>query len=118
MEIESLFLPFTAYASSSRGKTGKPKIQEDFLSISEYNRPGTKLAAVNSIFVHYTANPKNSIVANRTVHNAKSTVTDMHLYIRLLRFFALRRLTAAAFTRALLQRCTVIFCNFFLLKSV
>ena len=47
-------------------KTGKPKIQEDFLSISEYNRPGTKLAAVNSIFVHYTANPKTTAAQNRS----------------------------------------------------
>ena len=44
----------------------KPKIQEDFLTISEYNRPGTELACVNNIFVHYTANPKTSAAQNRS----------------------------------------------------
>ncbi len=42
------------------------RIREDFLSISEYNRPGTELSAVNNIFVHYTANPKTSAVQNRS----------------------------------------------------
>lgn len=44
----------------------KPKIQEDFLSISEYNRPGTKLASVKNIFVHYTANPETTAAQNRS----------------------------------------------------
>lgn len=44
----------------------KPKIQEDFLTISEYNRPGTELACVKNIFVHYTANPKTSAAQNRS----------------------------------------------------
>ncbi|MCM1183401.1 MAG: peptidoglycan recognition protein family protein [Roseburia sp.] len=42
------------------------RIQEDFLSISEYNRPGTELSAVNNIFVHYTANPRTSAAQNRS----------------------------------------------------
>lgn len=45
---------------------GKPEIQEDFLGISEYNRPGTKLSAVKNIFVHYTANPRTSAAQNRS----------------------------------------------------
>ena len=44
----------------------KPEIKKDFLSISEYNRPGTRLAAVNNIFVHYTANPKTTAAQNRS----------------------------------------------------
>lgn len=44
----------------------KPEIQQDFLSISEYNRPGTKLASVKNIFVHYTANPKTTAAQNRS----------------------------------------------------
>lgn len=44
----------------------KPIIQEDFLTISEYNRPGTKLAKVNNIFVHYTANQGTSAAQNRS----------------------------------------------------
>lgn len=44
----------------------KPDIREDFLTISEYNRPGTELACVKNIFVHYTANPKTSAAQNRS----------------------------------------------------
>ncbi|MDE6992001.1 MAG: peptidoglycan recognition protein family protein, partial [Lachnospiraceae bacterium] len=44
----------------------KPQIREDFLTISEYNRPGTKLAEVNNIFVHYTANQGTSAAQNRS----------------------------------------------------
>lgn len=44
----------------------KPKIREDFLTISEYNRPGTRLACVKNIFVHYTANPGTSAAQNRS----------------------------------------------------
>ncbi|MFG6367247.1 MAG: peptidoglycan recognition protein family protein [Lachnospiraceae bacterium] len=44
----------------------KPDIQEDFLTISDYNRPGTKLAEVNNIFVHYTANKGTSAAQNRS----------------------------------------------------
>lgn len=44
----------------------KPNIREDFLTISEYNRPGTTLACVKNIFVHYTANPKTSAAQNRS----------------------------------------------------
>lgn len=44
----------------------KPQIREDFLTISEYNRPGTKLESVNNIFVHYTANQGTSAAQNRS----------------------------------------------------
>ena len=44
----------------------KPNIIKDFLTISEYNRPGTKLARVDNIFVHYTANPGTSAAQNRS----------------------------------------------------
>ncbi len=44
----------------------KPQIREDFLTISEYNRPGTKLESVKNIFVHYTANPRTSAAQNRS----------------------------------------------------
>lgn len=47
-------------------KTWKPEIEEDFLGISEYNRPGTKLSAVKNIFVHYTANPGTTAAQNRS----------------------------------------------------
>ncbi len=44
----------------------KPQIREDLLTISEYNRPGTTLAEVRNIFVHYTANPGTSAAQNRS----------------------------------------------------
>ncbi len=47
-------------------KEKKPKILEDFLTVSEYNRPGTSLAKVNNIFVHYTANRGTSAAQNRS----------------------------------------------------
>lgn len=43
-----------------------PDIQEDFLDINDFSRPGTKLPQVNSIFVHYTANPGTSAAQNRS----------------------------------------------------
>ena len=43
-----------------------PAISEDFLEINDFSRPGTKLPQVNSIFVHYTANPGTSASQNRS----------------------------------------------------
>lgn len=43
-----------------------PEIIEDYLEVNDYSRPGTKLEQVNSIFVHYTANPKTSAKNNRS----------------------------------------------------
>ena len=42
-----------------------PNWSEEFLTISEYSRPGEPLAEVNNIFVHYTANPNTSAAQNR-----------------------------------------------------
>lgn len=43
-----------------------PDWTEDFLTISEYSRPGDPLGEVKNIFVHYTANPKTSAAQNRS----------------------------------------------------
>ena len=43
-----------------------PEIIQDFLEINEYSRPGDKLDTINSIFVHYTANPGTSAAQNRS----------------------------------------------------
>lgn len=43
-----------------------PEIAQDLLEINEYSRPGTRLDRVNSIFVHYTANPGTSAAQNRS----------------------------------------------------
>lgn len=42
-----------------------PEWTEDFLTISEYSRPGEPLNEVKNIFVHYTANPNTSAAQNR-----------------------------------------------------
>lgn len=42
-----------------------PDWSEEFLTISEYSRPGEPLTEVNNIFVHYTANPNTSAAQNR-----------------------------------------------------
>lgn len=54
------------FAEDNSSNIKMPKIQEDFLTISEYNRPGTELASVKNIFVHYTANPGTSAAQNRS----------------------------------------------------
>lgn len=43
-----------------------PEWTEDFLTISEYSRPGEPLPEVKNIFVHYTANPNTSAAQNRS----------------------------------------------------
>lgn len=46
-----------------------PAIQQNLLSPNEYSRPGTALADVRGIVVHYTANPGTSALANRNYFN-------------------------------------------------
>lgn len=43
-----------------------PDWTENFLTISEYSRPGEPLKEVKNIFVHYTANIKTSAAQNRS----------------------------------------------------
>lgn len=43
-----------------------PEWEENFLTPNEYSRPGEALEEVNSIFVHYTANPNTSAAQNRS----------------------------------------------------
>ena len=43
-----------------------PTWTEDFLTPNEYSRPGDALKEINSIFVHYTANPGTSAAQNRS----------------------------------------------------
>lgn len=44
----------------------RPAIDEDFLTVNAYSRPGTELRKVRNIFVHYTANPGTSAAQNRS----------------------------------------------------
>lgn len=51
-----------------------PDWTEDFLTVSEYSRPGEPLKEVNNIFVHYTANRGTSAAQNRSYfENLKDT---------------------------------------------
>ncbi|MCM1120766.1 MAG: N-acetylmuramoyl-L-alanine amidase [bacterium] len=43
-----------------------PSWTEDFLTVSEYSRPGEPLEEVKNIFVHYTANLNTSAAQNRS----------------------------------------------------
>ena len=52
-------IPFSDYALH-------PTWTEDFLTPNEYSRPGDALKEINSIFVHYTANPGTSAAQNRS----------------------------------------------------
>lgn len=47
-------------------KIAPPEIVENYLDINDYSRPGTELKKVNSIFVHYTANPGTTAEQNRS----------------------------------------------------
>lgn len=48
------------------GKIAPPAIMEEYLEVNDFSRPGTALEQVNSIFVHYTANPGTSAAQNRS----------------------------------------------------
>lgn len=42
-----------------------PDIQEQFLTVNSYSRPGISLEQINGIVIHYTANPGTGASANR-----------------------------------------------------
>lgn len=62
-----------------------PEWTEDYLSISEWNRPGEPLNTVKNIFVHYTANPNTSAAQNRSYFESLSenheTAASAHFII-------------------------------------
>lgn len=43
-------------------------IQEDYVEINEYSRPGKKLEAVNAVVIHYTGNPGTTAMQNRNYY--------------------------------------------------
>ncbi len=65
----------------------KPGITEKFLTPNEYSRPQTPLAEVNSIVIHYTANPGTGAESNRNYFENlrinKVTYASSHLIIGL-----------------------------------
>ena len=48
-------------------------IQEEFLTVNPYSRPGTELKNVKKIVIHYTANPGTSAQANRDYFEGLAT---------------------------------------------
>lgn len=68
-------------------KTDTPAITEMFLTPNEYSRPQTKLAKVNGVVIHYTANPGTDAEANRNYFNnlrkEKTTYASSHFIIGL-----------------------------------
>lgn len=68
-------------AAAANGYSGKivenpPDYTVDLLDINEYSRPGIALEKVNSIVIHYTANPGTTAKQNRDYFNG---LQDSHL---------------------------------------
>ncbi len=65
----------------------KPDITEMFLTPNEYSRPQTPLTEVNSIVIHYTANPGTGAESNRNyfenLKSSKATSASSHFVIGL-----------------------------------
>jgi N-acetylmuramoyl-L-alanine amidase CwlA len=65
----------------------KPEVTEMLLTPNEYSRPQTPLTKVNSIVVHYTANPKTGAESNRNYFEnlriSKETSASSHFVIGL-----------------------------------
>ena len=55
-----------------------PEWTEDFLTPNEYSRPGTELAQVNGIVVHYTANPGTTAEQNRSYFESLAETGETH----------------------------------------
>ena len=54
----------------------RPELDVELLTVNPYSRPGTALEKVNSIVIHYTANPGATAIANRNYfENLKDTHT-------------------------------------------
>ena len=45
--------------------TEQPELDVELLSINDYSRPGIAMNQVNSIVIHYTANPGSTALQNR-----------------------------------------------------
>ena len=77
--------PATQSQKSQRKKTTHPEWTEDYLSISEWARPGEALPEVNNIFVHYTANPGTTAAQNRSyfekLKDTHETAASAHFII-------------------------------------
>lgn len=80
--------PATALGLSQPSKViNKPEISEMLLTPNEYSRPQTPLNKVNSIVIHYTANPGTGAESNRNYFENlrvnKTTSASSHFVIGL-----------------------------------
>ncbi|MCM1122955.1 MAG: N-acetylmuramoyl-L-alanine amidase [Eubacterium sp.] len=64
--IQTASQKFDEATKDNSGGIAPPAIIEDYLDVNDYSRPGTPLGKINSIFVHYTANPGTSAAQNRS----------------------------------------------------
>ena len=48
-----------------RAEVAEPEITEEYLTVSDYNRPGIPLKKVTGIVIHYVANPASTAEDNR-----------------------------------------------------
>lgn len=73
------------FLETFRAQAEKPAWTEDFLSISEWARPGQPLPEVKNIFVHYTANKGTSAAQNRSyfegLKDSHKTAASAHFII-------------------------------------
>ena len=64
-----------------------PVVNEQFLTVNEYSRPGTPLEEVKGIVVHYTGNPGTTAMQNRNyfegLAQSKQTKASSHYIIGL-----------------------------------
>lgn len=62
-----------------------PAWKEAFLTVNEYSRPGSKILKVDSVYVHYTANPGTDAHQNRSyfenLAETKETKASSHFII-------------------------------------
>lgn len=64
--IREVVLKEDGILGGTKNTVPHPDWTEDFLTVNEYSRPGTRLRKVKDIFVHYTANPGTNAVQNRS----------------------------------------------------
>lgn len=69
---------------ASKFKT-HPAWEEDFLTVNEHSRPGSRLLKVDNVYVHYTANPGTDAHQNRSyfqnLAETKETKASAHFII-------------------------------------
>ena len=67
--------------------TEQPELDVELLSINDYSRPGIAMNQVNSIVIHYTANPGSTALQNRNyfegLKDSHETMASSHFIVGL-----------------------------------